>query len=172
MMEIVHSTVADLPFIFHLFDESIEYQEKIGVPVWRNYDQKAIERDIREGNHYKLVIDDQMAIAFSVAYRDKVIWRHHDNNDSIYLHRIVVNPQFKGRRLFGEILTWSLDHIKSKGLLHVRMDTWQVNTRIIEYYKTFGFSVVEDFTTPDSEELPVHNRKLAITLLQYVGSHG
>ncbi len=41
------------------------------------------------------------------------------------------------------------------------------NPTLIEYYKTFGFNIIENYTTPDSVELPVHNRNLALTLLEY-----
>jgi hypothetical protein len=47
------------------------------------------------------------------------------------------------------------------------MDTWANNPTLIEYYKTFGFNVIENYTTPDSIGLPVHNRNLALTLLEY-----
>ena len=47
------------------------------------------------------------------------------------------------------------------------MDTWAANPTIIQYYQSFGFSIVENFTTPNSEELPVHHRNLALTLLEY-----
>jgi hypothetical protein len=46
------------------------------------------------------------------------------------------------------------------------MDTWGDNAVIIDYYKSFGFEVVEYFTTPDTEALPVHNRKLRLVLLE------
>ena len=87
--------------------------------------------------------------------------------NSIYLHRIVVNPEFKGQRLFGTILDWAIEHSKQKGLSSIRMDTWAANPTIIDYYKSFGFAFIENYTTPDSEELPVHNRNLALTLLEY-----
>lgn len=167
MIEVVNTDISDLELIFSLFDESIAYQEKHGYPVWKNYDQKSIVKDIEGKNHYKVVADAQMAIVFSVAYSDKIIWRHMDKADAIYLHRIVVNPSFKGKRLFGNILEWSIAHCRQKGLSHVRMDTWAANPTIIGYYKTFGFEVVECCTTPNTEELPVHNRNLALTLLEY-----
>ena len=47
------------------------------------------------------------------------------------------------------------------------MDIWTANPNIIEYYKTFGFKIIENYLTPDSEELPIHNRNLALTLLEY-----
>jgi ribosomal protein S18 acetylase RimI-like enzyme len=112
-------------------------------------------------------VESTMAMVFSVRYSDKLIWRELDEGDSIYLHRIVVNPAFKGRKLFGIILDWAIDHLKQKGLRSIRMDTWADNPTIINYYKTFGFQFIENYTTPDSPELPVHNRELSMTLLEY-----
>jgi GNAT superfamily N-acetyltransferase len=167
IFNIVNTTKADLEDIYRFFDYSIAYQEKHGYPSWRNYDRNAIVRDIENKNQYKAVGEGKTGIFFSVCYTDRVIWRHFDNADAIYLHRIVVNPDFKGQKLFGVILDWAIAHCKEKRLDYIRMDTWAANPAILEYYKGFGFRVVENFTTPDSEDLPVHNRKLALTLLEF-----
>jgi hypothetical protein len=47
------------------------------------------------------------------------------------------------------------------------MDTWAANPTIIKYYESFGFNVIETYTTPDTLDLPVHNRNLALTLLEF-----
>ncbi len=47
------------------------------------------------------------------------------------------------------------------------MDTWAQNPNIIQYYLTFGFRIIENYTTPDTEDLPIHNRRLSLTLLEY-----
>lgn len=167
MIEIKNTDVQDLAQIFALFEHSIKYQERKGYPVWANYDKNSIIKDIQEKNQYKVLIDSKIAIIFSVCYSDKIIWRHLDQGDSIYLHRIVVNPEFKGQKLFGKILDWVTEHSKRKGLSSIRMDTWAVNLTIIDYYKSFGFAFIENYTTPDSEELPVHNRNLPLALLEY-----
>lgn len=159
--------MADLPFIFAFFDHSINYQEKHGYPVWKNYDKNAIVKDIKSNNQYKIVADSNTAIVFSVCYNDKIIWRHLEKDDAVYLHRIVVNPDFKGQKLFGVILDWAIKHCQEKGLKNVRMDTWAANETIVNYYKGFGFNFVENYTTPDTEALPEHNRNLALTLLEY-----
>lgn len=167
MHQVRHTQLSDLPKIIELFEASIRYQELKGYPVWKNYDKKAIERDISEKNQYAIVVESVIAMVFSVCYRDTIIWRSLDQGKSLYLHRIVVNPEFKGKKLFAEILGWSVSHAKQRGLTSVRMDTWAANPTIIDYYRTFGFQVVENFTTPNTPELPEHNRKLALTLLEY-----
>jgi len=165
-LQIENTVPADLEFIYNLFDHSIAYQEKKGAPVWRGYDKGALVKDIKEGNQYKIVIQSEIAIVFSVCYSDAVIWREMENGTSIYLHRIVVNPAFKGQKLFGKILAWTVEHARQKGLATVRMDTWDNNPSLIDYYKSFGFTFIGRYVTPDSLELPAHNRKLPIVLLE------
>lgn len=167
LVEVQNTEMVDLNTIYKLFDHSIIYQEKKGYPVWKNYDKQAIVRDIQNKNQYKVLIDSIPAIVFSVCYTDKLLWRDHDQQDAIYLHRIVVNPDCKGQRLFGKIMDWAIEHARQKGLSYVRMDTWAANPTLITYYKKFGFSFIENFTTSDSNELPVHNRNLALALLEY-----
>ncbi len=165
--QIVHSEIADLKFIFKLFNDSIVYQEKRGYPVWRNYDQNSITNDVMNKLSYKIVSGSTIAIAFSVCYSDKAIWRELEKGDSIYLHRIVVNPDFKGQKLFGLILNWALEDCKHKGLKYVRLDTWANNPTIISYYQSFGFRFVENYTTNTNEHLPAHTRNLALALFEY-----
>jgi ribosomal protein S18 acetylase RimI-like enzyme len=99
--------------------------------------------------------------------KEQVIWREREAGDSLYIHRMVVNPACKGKRLFGEVLGWATRHAKSKGLRFVRMDTWADNPPLISYYASFGFRFVEYFTLPDSPELPVHNRRLRVALMEF-----
>lgn len=166
-MEIKPTEGNDLTKVFELFEGSIVYQEQRGYPVWRNYDRDTILADITNRNQYKVVIGDTIAIVFSVRYADKIIWRDLDKGDSIYLHRIVVNPECKGQRLFGVILDWAKRQATTRKLSKIRMDTWASNQTIIDYYRSFGFVFVEKYTTPDSLELPLHNRNLGLALLEY-----
>ena len=50
------------------------------------------------------------------------------------------------------------------------MDTWAHNPHIIEYYKNFGFTFLENFKTPDTTELAIQNRNLDVALLEYIVS--
>ncbi|HEY0772382.1 MAG TPA: GNAT family N-acetyltransferase [Sphingobacteriaceae bacterium] len=167
MANVLNTELSDLEFIYELFEHSIRYQEERGFPVWKNYDREAIVKDIRERNQYKILLNGETGIIFSVAYSDKVIWRERDQGDSIYLHRIVVNPDFKGQKLFGKILDWSIEHAREKGLTSIRMDTWSSNPAIVTYYLSFGFRFIENYVTPDTDALPVHNRNLGLSLLEY-----
>jgi GNAT superfamily N-acetyltransferase len=166
-MTIENTTIGDLEFIYGLFDSAIAYQSRRKFPVWRGYDKSVLVKECADKNQYKILIDGAIAIVFSVCYNDKIIWGEKENGDALYLHRIAVNPDFKGRKLFGEILNWATAHARTKGIRCIRMDTWAENPAMSDYYKSFGFVIVGHTTAPDSPELGFQYRKLPLTLLEF-----
>ncbi len=164
--KIVNTTRGDLPSIAHLFDQAMSLQGKNGYIVWNGIDQSALHQDIDRGLQYKIIQGSDILCLFSVQYSDPFIWRDRDQNDAIYLHRVVVNPEFKGKRQFEKVVRWATQFAKDNALKYVRMDTWADNRKIIDYYLTFGFRFVENYHTGDEPALPVQNRNLDVALLE------
>jgi GNAT superfamily N-acetyltransferase len=164
--KILNTTEQDLEFVYFLFDEAIKYQEKHKYPIWKGYDKNVLRREANESKQFKIVIDDEIAMIFSVIYNDKLLWRERDNDDGLYLHRIVVNPKYKGRKLFGVLLDWTINHAVEKKIKYLRMDTWGNNPNIIAYYESYGFKFIGNYTTPDIPELPIPHRNLFVALLE------
>lgn len=165
--QIQNTTIEDLEFICHLFDEAINYQKSKGYPVWNGYDKNVLKTDIEKKLQFKIVEENNILCVFSICLSDPIIWREKENGNAIYLHRIVVNPKFKGQRQFDKILNWTIQFAQNNNLKHIRMDTWGDNENIINYYQSFGFKFIENFTTPITEDLPIQHRNLYLTLLEY-----
>lgn len=90
-----------------------------------------------------------------------------EKSDAIYLHRIVLNREFRDIKLFNLLLDWALEHARQKKLKHLRMDTWAGNEKLINYYKSYGFRFIENYTTANTEELPEQHRNLKVALLEF-----
>lgn len=163
---ITNTTKADLDEILWLFEQAMQLQGKNGYKVWSTIDKQALEKDIENGLHYKIIQDNVIVCICSILYNDPLIWRQHDQDDAIYLHRIVVHPHFKGQRQFEKVLDWAIAIARQNKLKFVRMDTWADNEKIIDYYKSFGFVFIEYYKTTDAPELPAQNRNLNLALLQ------
>lgn len=163
---ITHTTKSDFSNILWLFKQAITLQEKEGYTVWNRIDKARLETDIKSHLQYKIISGNDILCLFSVQYNDPLIWRDRDKNDAIYLHRIVVNPNFRGQRQFARVLQWAKERVKKRQLKYVRMDTWAENQKLITYYKSFGFTFIENYKTPDAPELPVQNRNLNVALLE------
>ncbi len=165
--KIVHTTTNDLEFIYWLFDEAIAYQKRKNYSVCKKYDKNILEKDIEKGLQYKIVSGDDIVCIFSLCCAEPVLWREKEMGDAIYINRIVVNPNYKGQKQFEKILNWVIDHAAKSNLKYIRMDTWADNLNIISYYKSFGFTFLENYTTPDTPDLPIQKRNISLALLEF-----
>ena len=165
-IEIVNTTKEDLGTIFWFFEQAMELQGKNGYKVWDGIDKVALEKDIDNRLQYKILKGKDILCLFSIQHNDPFIWRDRDQEDAIYLHRIVVHPKFKGQKQFEKVLNWAKQFVRQNNLKFVRMDTWADNEKIIEYYKSFGFEFIENYQTTNTTELPIQNRNLHVALLE------
>jgi dihydrofolate reductase/ribosomal protein S18 acetylase RimI-like enzyme len=164
--KILNTTKEDLDEVLWLFKQAMTLRGKNGYKVWSDIDKIALEKDIANGLQYKIVSGNDILCIFSIQHNDPFIWRDRDQSDAIYLHRIVVNPNFKGQRQFEKVLDWATDFARQRNLKFIRMDTWADNEKIIDYYKSFGFQFIEYYKTPNANELPIQNRNLHVALLE------
>ena len=165
-IKISNTSICDIKRVLYLFDEAIKINGRNGYKVWDSIDKEALQNDINKKLQFKLETDIDILCIFSIQYSDPYIWRDRDKNDAIYLHRIVVDPKFKGLKLFKKVLIWAIEFAKQNNRKFIRMDTWADNYQLIEYYKSFGFSFVENYKTSDIMELPIQNRNLDVALLE------
>jgi ribosomal protein S18 acetylase RimI-like enzyme len=164
--QIVPTTLQDWDQIMRLFEQALDLQGQNGYKVWSAIDQPALRADIEQGLHYKITAGPDLLCIFSVLYRDPLIWGEREQDDAIYLHRVVANPAFKGQQQFAKVLAWARQQAARQQRRFVRLDTWADNHRIIEYYRSFGFVLLGEATTPDSPGLPMQNRNLRVALLE------
>ncbi|MCD6069477.1 MAG: family acetyltransferase [Bacteroidetes bacterium] len=155
-LQIIHSESRDLDFIFSLFDSAIHYQKKKGYELWPQFSRELIEKEIGEGRHWKITEGDSILCIFSVLYNDPVIWKEKDNEPSVYLHRIAVNPLFKGKGIMLLIKDWAIAHAKQQNRKYVRMDTWGRNENLRNYYISCGFTYTGQQYLAETNGLPAH----------------
>jgi ribosomal protein S18 acetylase RimI-like enzyme len=165
-LKIAHTTRNDMGVVDFLFAEAMGLQGKNGYKVWKAIDRDSILKDIEQKCQYKVQLGAGIVCIFSVLHADPLIWRDRDQGNAVYLHRIVAHPNFKGLRLFENILAWTRQYAKKKNIQFIRMDTLADNKKMIAYYQTYGFEIIEYYTTPNTPQLPIQNRNLEVALLE------
>jgi len=163
---VIKAAESDLDTICRLFEEAIEFQKMNNYTGWNNYDRAYLLADIQNGLLFKIINQNGIICIFSICYHDELIWRDMEKGDALYLHRIVLNRQFKGEKIFKKVLNWAVSHALEKQLSYIRMDTWASNEKIINYYRSYGFMFIENYKTGNTESLPIQHRNLDVALLQ------
>lgn len=153
-MQIINSNIGDIKTIFEIYDAAIVYQKAHFHRHWITFDQQKLEKEIAENRHWKIVMDDgQIGGVFSITYHDADIWFEKDNDISIYVHRIAVNPAYRGAGFVPFIIKWAKNYVTSTGRKYIRIDTFSDNEKLIAYYLRCGFvyaGVESPRITPDS----------------------
>lgn len=165
-IQIINTVTGDLEFIFRLFDSAINYQKMNGYNLWPTFSRGLIESEIAGNRHWKIVEDGKILCVFSVMYNDPVIWGERDKEPSVYLHRIAVNPQHKGKGMMKLIRAWALDHARKTGKTFVRMDTWGNNETLRDYYISCGFDYIGQQQLHFAEGQPGHYGGSLLSLFQ------
>jgi len=165
-MKIVNANVNDVETIFELYDRAIEFQKTVFDKTWLGFDRGVVDTEIAERRLWKIVEGDDVACIFSIAYADPIIWGERSHESAMYIHRIVTNPEFRGRGYVRAITDWAREHARAKGLRFIRMDTWGDNQKLIDYYQQCGFKFLGLRTPAESPTMPKHYRGIDLSLFE------
>ncbi len=110
---------------------------------------------------------ETISCILSVMYNDPVIWGEEKNKDAaVYLHRIAINPTYKGRKMMGIIKDWAMQHARKNHKKFVRMDTWGNNTNLRNYYIDCGFKYIGQQYLTKIEGQPEHYGGSVLSLFE------
>jgi ribosomal protein S18 acetylase RimI-like enzyme len=165
-MTFKNSEITDLDNIFELYAAAVEYQKIVSPKQWQGFDRDMVVTEIQENRQWKIVIDGQIACIFALTFDDKLIWGDRDQNDAIYVHRIVTNPKFRGAQFVKHIVSWAHEYVKTIDKKYIRMDTWGDNQKLIDYYQSCGFEFLGFVTLEGSEGLPAHYSTATLSLFE------
>ncbi len=165
-IRIVNAVDDDLDVIFDLYAKAVEFQKQVFDKHWLGFDSALVNTEIAEDRLWKIVENGAITCIFSVAYADPMIWGERSGDPAMYIHRIVTNPDFRGRAFVRVITEWAKTHARSKGLRYVRMDTWGDNKKLIDYYKDCGFTFLGLTSAEISEDMPKHYHGITLSLFE------
>ncbi|WP_205942962.1 GNAT family N-acetyltransferase [Pedobacter frigidisoli] len=166
-IQIQNSQSTDIDVIFEFYDMAIAHQKKVFNKHWQGFSRELVTNEIAENRQYKILVDGVVACVFAVTFNDKLIWGDRDH-DSIYIHRIVTHPNFRGYSFVKEIIKWAKKYALENHLKYIRMDTWADNEKLLAYYTGCGFDYVGMVTLNETEGLPKHYEGISLSLFEIV----
>jgi|SRR5690242_18000915 len=165
-MEIINSTPDDKAFILDMYDKAIAYQQARSLRSWLPFDPALIEKEIHEKRQWKIMEGNDIVCIFLTMYDDPYIWGEKNKDPSIYIHRIVTNPEYHGNNYVLKIIDWAKQYSKANGKKFIRMDTWGDNPKLMDYYIKCGFNYIETLTPEDTKNLPKHYSCISLALFE------
>lgn len=155
-MTIQNSVLKDIPDIFRLYQIATDYMKSKNQVHWPEFPKELILSEIEEKRQWKLIIDEHVACIWATTLNDELIWGHENKEPSLYIHRIAINPEFRGQNLAKKLIDWANEFGKNQGLTYIRMDTVGLNEGLIAHYKKLGFEFLGSKALENTDGLPEH----------------
>ena len=165
-IQIQNSQSNDIDTIFDFYDLAVAHQKKVFNKHWQGFSRELVQTEINEKRQYKILDNGQMAAIFAVTFNDPEIWEEKDAQPSIYIHRIVTHPNFRGYGFVNHIIVWAKEYAQNNQIEFVRMDTWADNEKLLAYYTGCGFHHVGRIEIKANSGLPKHYEGISLNLFE------
>lgn len=166
-MTIKNVTPLDIDKIFTLYKIASNYQrEKKTVIVWPDFNSAMVEVEIAENRQFKLLINTEIACIWAITFSDVQIWENSQEDSALYIHRIAVNPNFRGNNYIDKIIDWAKEFALKEKIQFIRLDTLGENLGLIKHYKNAGFNFLGLFNLKDTSNLPDHYKLAPVCLFE------
>lgn len=153
---ILNCTNSDVSNILKLYDDARELQQARNMVIWPYFSEGFIMTEIMEQRQFKIVDNGVIVCNWAISFKDKEIWGSRDKGDSIYIHRICVNKDFRGKRYIDNIVTWAGEFGRIWDKKYIRLDTLGNNKKLIKHYTSAGFKFLGMIELTDTRALPQH----------------
>ena len=166
-MTIKNVTDSDIEKIFTLYKIASNYQrEKKTVIVWPDFDREMVRNEIAENRQFKLLVNNEVVCIWAITFSDEQIWEDSNTDSAIYIHRIAVNPNFRGNNYIATITNWAKEYALKKEIQFIRLDTLGENKNLITHYKNAGFHFLGLFNLKNTSNLPEHYKLAPVCLFE------
>ncbi len=170
-MQFLNCIEEDIPAMQQLYDLAREFQKEKSNWHWLSFENALLKKEIEEKRQWKIMEDGKIACIFMTLYDDPFIWGERNKDPSIYIHRIVTHPDFRGKNYTIKIINWAKEQAKKLNKHFIRMDTWGENNKLRDYYVKCGFTFLETITPQSTENLPTHYTCISLSLLEIKLDH-
>lgn len=129
-------TLEDVQQLARIRREIEESLAAEGIEQWPvgSMGAEQIEQLIRDGEWWAIRDGDDIAVAVRLLDSDPLLWP--DNRKALYLHSLMVNPEYGGRGLARDLFEILIDVARERGLKQIRLDCVP---RLLPFYEKLGF---------------------------------
>lgn len=163
---IVKSTLKHTDAILRLYEFARAFQHVKGAVPWPLISRETIESEISEGRQWQMTIDGEITCVWVITFEDPDIWGAKDKDPSIYIHRIAIDPTFRGMNLVGELMIWAKNYAFKNEKEYIRLDTVGHNTALIAHYQKNGFTYLGLTHLEKNTNLPSHYHNAEVCLFE------
>ena len=132
---------SDAVVIQEMLHEAAGWVDALGVVMWDEgeLDRRRIDSEVASGQFFIADVEGDAAGAVRFQLEDQLFWPDLTNDDSPFLHRLVVRRRYKGYGVSVALMRWAVSHARELGKQWLRLDCDADRRKLRTLYEGFGF---------------------------------
>ncbi len=142
MIAIRQAQPSEAATVESLLVEAAQWVDALGEVMWDEGElaRERIAAETAAGQFYLAMADGDPAGVIRFQLEDTLFWPDLPPGDtSAFVHRLAVARRYKGRGVSSALLRWAIDHARSLGRSHLRLDCDKSRPKLMALYEGFGF---------------------------------
>jgi GNAT superfamily N-acetyltransferase len=141
VIEIHQALTAEAGAIREMLVEASRWVDALGVVMWSEgeLEPDAIGREVAAGQFIIARVNGVPAGAIRFQEEDLLFWPDIPQDDSAFVHRLVVRRAFKGQGVSQALLAWCVGRARSLGRRFLRLDCDADRAKLRALYEGAGF---------------------------------
>ena len=131
----------DAEAVERLLKDAARWVDALGVVMWEEgeLDSTLIAREVGDGHFFVAESAGTIAGAIRFQVEDRLFWPDLPQQESAFVHRLVVARPFKGQGVSTALLAWSVERARAIGKRYLRLDCDANRAKLRALYEAFGF---------------------------------
>lgn len=139
ILDVSLATGSDVRALYSILQDTATWLKQKGIEQWTNLKSESdFSDDVARGLVFKIKADGVLVGTVTLTPRRDPYWLD-DGVSALYLHKIAIQREFKGRHLGGAVLNWAEQETRRQGYDSLRLDCINHNPILIAYYTAQGF---------------------------------
>jgi len=160
--------ISEIPDILTICKACAAHMISNGIHQWNEHypSAAAFEKDIERDELYVLELDKKIigTIVITTLMDDEYVpikWLT-SNSNSVYIHRLSIEPNLQGKGYAQELMDFAENHAKENAFVSVRLDTFSQNKRNQRFYEIRGYQRLGAIFLPKQSEHPFYCYELVL----------
>jgi GNAT superfamily N-acetyltransferase len=131
----------DAAIVQEMLEEAAQWVDALGVVMWEEGElaPDRVDSEIAAGQFFIAEVDGDAAGALRFQLEDRLFWPDLVQDDSAFIHRLVVRRRHKGLGVSTALMQWAASRARKLGKRYLRLDCDANRPKLRTLYEGFGF---------------------------------
>lgn len=143
-LSIRQAVIQDIPAIEAMYKQRVLFNDAHDIHQWNleEVSWKAFEELYKIDDYYVGECEGTIVCGFFLVDVDELYWKECKKGEALYLHKICVHPEWKGRGYADALIEFFKEKAAYEGYPYARLDVREYKGKLRAMYERHGFTQV------------------------------